>query len=93
MINNAELTSVEVTNNKLKLSKKTDTQESKGTNMRNSQSETNQRFNIKEILDNNDKNIAQSENNINTSESKFITDSNLFPKDTDLNLPKFNQQK
>jgi hypothetical protein len=93
MINNAELTNVEVNNNKLKLSKKTDTQESKGTNLRNSQSDSNQRLSLKEIVDKNNKNIAQSENNINTSESKLITDSNLFPKDTDLNLQKFNQQK
>ena len=80
MINNAELTNVEVTGNQLKLSKNSNSNNLSVS--KNSLSESNLKFSIKDFLENKNKNIS---NNINESENKIFTKTNLFPKDNNLN--------
>ena len=81
MINNAELTSVEI-NNSIRFSRSTQSQESLS---ENSQNESNHKLSIKEPTDKKDKNIETNNiNNTSASESKILTDVRLFPKDNNI---------
>ena len=93
MINNAELTTGEVDNNKLNESKNTIL--SHDSSKKKTLSETNQRFSIKNIFDkNNNRPINKINNDIGgASEIKILTDTALFPRNGNIYPDNYNVKK
>ena len=93
MINNAELTTGEVDNNKLNESKNTIL--SHDSSKKKTLSETNQRFSIKNIFDkNNNRPINKINNDIGgASENKILTDTALFPRNGNIYPDNYNVKK
>lgn len=86
IINNTELTNVQVGDNGLRFSKNTNLTNSSPHKNSLSLSETNQKFSIKDVLEENDKINPKLSNNISATENKFLTETNLFQKESNLNL-------